>query len=419
MRKIFSPKIIKILQQYKYIRRYKIVKHNHREALNRIRNKDVVSVAFIMLLVESWKLDSLYWLFDKDDRYDPIIVISPFIENHSISKYELMKAVEFCKYKKYKYFVAYDDLEGESLDIKSKCNLDIIIFTNPNDLSSKYMLIDNFKNYLTCYVPYSFRIDTLYEYEFNNSLVNQTWVNYFESYIHKNLATKYALNKGDNVIVSGFPRLDDFRTTRLEDEIDGVRYKKTIIWAPHWTIKGYQNTGLDWSCFLIYHQVMLNIAQEHKDTVQFIMKPHPLLKKTLSQSQLWGTSRTDDYFRKWLDNCNCQIIDGDYTNAFLFSDALIHDSGSFMTEYFVLNKPIAYTKNLKTLENRFNEFGDLVLSGHYLINDEAELRQFVINVIHDDDALYSKRDRIIRENNLIPEVPSSEIIYNHIKGEVL
>lgn len=420
--KYLLPEPLKALLK-KFILSIKLSKiiRKHKSELKRIQKKEKVVVAFFLINVDSWKLDSLYWSFNNDDRFEAIIVLCPFIsKGNEFLELEMNKGKTYCENKRYNYFVAYDEINSAEIDVKDIVKPDIVFFTNPNNLTAEKLCISNYLESLTCYVPYSFRIDTLYQYEFDNDLVNYTWINFYETAIHENLAKKYARNHGSNIVVSGYPFMDNYKNCIR----NGVVWKsqdickKKIIWAPHWTIKGYQNTGLDWSCFLKYHETILKIAEDFKSSIQVAMKPHPFLKNTLSHPSLWGIEKTEAYFERWQSLANCQIVEGDYVELFLESDALIHDSGSFMVEYLALDKPIAYTLNDEPINNRFNEFGQKVFSGHYLINSDVELENFVLNVIGGIDSYSNKRKEIIEQLDLNPNYQISANIVGLIKGKL-
>lgn len=422
-KKILQERLKKnfIKLRYAYKRFYfqkeiKKVLINQNKATEKLKRKEKIKIAFYLINVDTWKLDSVYWAFKKHQRFDPIVIICPFItRGQNFLNIEMRKGIEYCKLKNYEYFTAYNETELKVIDVKNIIKPDIVFFTNPNSLTYGKLLIDNYLDTLTCYVPYSFRIDTLYEYEYNNRLVNLVWLNFYETYIHKNLANKFALNKGRNVIVTGFPFLDDYKSTKLGSNVwkNSGKQRKRIIWAPHWTISGF-NTGLDWACFLDYYEFILNIAKKFEKDIQFAMKPHPFLKTTLSQESLWGVEKTDQYFNKWDELENCQVVNGDYKQLFLESDALIHDSGSFMVEYLALNKPIAYTISNKSIENRFNEFGQIVLSGHYQIYSENDLLSFIQNLINGIDPLIKQREKLIFKQNLNKDMLISEEIVKQI-----
>ncbi len=401
--------------------RIKNVKKTHRNRLKEVARKEKVTVIFLLINVDSWKLDSVYKSFDKHDRFEPIVIVCPFITKGDLFLIkELKKSKIFCQKKGYKFFVAYDEKSQKVIDVKKIFMPDITFFTNPNNLTFKELLIDNFLDTLTCFVPYSFRIDNLFQYEFDNNLVNLTWLNFYESEIHYGLAKKYSKRKGSNVVVTGFPFLDSLKKSKGKGTNYEIKYsnKKKIIWAPHWTIKGIQNSKLNWSCFLDYHLVILNCAKEFFSDIEVVMKPHPFLRPTLERPELWGKEKTDSYFKEWELLENCEVVYGDYTDLFLESHALIHDSGSFMTEYLSLNKPIAYTLNKENIDNRFNEFGKIVFKGHELVYTENDIRRFIKMVIEGEDSMLNTRNKIIESYSLNPENLISESILEYIINKI-
>ena len=85
---------------------------------------------------------------------------------------------------------------------------------------------------------------------------------------------------------------------------------------------------------------MLSFTEKYKDKIQIAFKPHPNLK-TVNKSSKSGKPN-DDYYDKWNSLDNGQLEEGDYFDLFLQSDAMIHDSVSFLSEYL-------YTMKLRLL----------------------------------------------------------------------
>lgn len=388
LRLIFKP-----LHNTYFKIKLKKVQQNHQKALERVKKKDNIKVAFFLINVDTWKYDSVYWAFESSTKIVPTVVICPFTTKGDIfMEKEIQKSIEFCIKNKYRYIETRDNMNKKDIDIKVILDPDIVFFTNPNELTTKEYLIEHYSDRLTCYVPYSFRIDSLYEYEYNATFLNLTWKNFYETQIHVELAKKYSRNKGVNVVSFGFPHLDRF----LSDGRKSVwkkssKSKKKIIWAPHWTIKGYQSTGLDWSCFLLFCKNFIELAKKYEEQIQFALKPHPFLKEILSKDDLWGRIETNKYFELWEQTSNLQVEEGDYVDLFLQSDGLIHDSGSFMVEYLMVNKPIAYTYSNRVPTEKFNELGKLAFTVHTSIQTGNALEQFIKDIINDND--YKKQER--------------------------
>ena len=55
----------------------------------------------------------------------------------------------------------------------------------------------------------------------------------------------------------------------------------------------------------------LDIAINYEDVIQFVFRPHPVLKETLYKEKDWGKKRTDKYF---LNGIICQILKQNLVN---------------------------------------------------------------------------------------------------------
>ena len=392
----------------------------HRIALRKLEEKTAIRVAFFLINTDTWKCDSLYWAFEDSDRFEPTVVICPFVsKGEDFKKQEIQKAVDYCESKGFRFTKGYNERTYECIDIKSKANPDIVLFTNPNPLSCSQFRILNYICNLTCYIPYSFRISELHEYEYNSLFVNLTWKNFWESEVHLKLSRKYARNAGANVEALGFPHLDKFRKGSKSNpwnQLDGVR--KRVIWAPHWTIKGQQTSAINWSCFLKYHEQFIELAEKYKEEVQFALKPHPFLRPLLEQDHLWGKTKTKEYIQVWKERPNLQYVEGSYVDLFLNSDALIHDSGSFMVEYLMVDNPVAYTFHDRDPEDDFNAFGEKAFEMHIPVQSENELERFVTDVIASKDRKKDERADFVKRHLDLHERSAGEKIVDYLASQV-
>lgn len=381
---------------------------NHKKALEKLKGKQKIKVAFLLINVDTWKYDSLYFAFKKSQRFEPVVIVCPFIsKGKPFADAQMEKSVKFCDHQNYNYI---NTCNSENKFIKKfMSEFDIIFFSNPNKHTTEEFLIKNYLTKLTCYMTYSVRISQYYKYEYDADLLNLVWINFCETQIHKELSIKYAKNCGKNVFVSGYPHLEKFIQNSQQCT---QKNKKIIIWAPHWTIKNFQTTGHNWSCFLEYSQSFLDIADRYADEVEFVIKPHPFLESILNK--IWGTKKTKEYFQAWVSKNNCRIVKGDYTQLFLESDALIHDSGGFMVEYLMINKPIAYIVNTKEYAKRFNTLGNAALNCHEILATERELDDFVVNVIKNKDKMQNKRKTFLDKHFNYGDILPSEKIVNEI-----
>ena len=153
---------------------------------------------------------------------------------------------------------------------------------------------------------------------------------------------------------------------------------------------------------------MLDIASKYRKNVLLIFKPHPLLKAKLYK--LWGKEKTDIYFLLWKEGENTSISEGEYVDLFLTSDAMIHDSGSFVTEYLFVNKPVMRTINDLPLDKQFNDFALSCLDNYYKAYNKQDIDNFIQNVINGIDPLKEKRTKFVNEVLMPKGSPSQNII---------
>ena len=129
------------------------------------------------------------------------------------------------------------------------------------------------------------------------------------------------------------------------------------------------STNTNHSNFLWLAEKMLSFTEKYKDKIQIAFKPHPNLKKQLISHPGWGKPKVDEYYDKWNSLDNGQLEEGDYFDLFLQSDAMIHDSVSFLSEYLYTMKPCCYViKNENLIDSFLNDFGKAALELHDLQN---------------------------------------------------
>ncbi|PHN01501.1 CDP-glycerol glycerophosphotransferase family protein [Flavilitoribacter nigricans] len=409
-------KIVKLYRNKRHELRFYLASYYHRKELKKIKNVHKVRVIFILLLSSNWKYDSVYRAFLKESRFFPMVLICPYTGgNEAEMLVERRKAKKLCKDNGYNFIDAWNEETHSWIDIKKELRAHIIFFSNPHSITKKEYLIEANLETLTCYVPYSIRSDDLTELAFNSPFQQYTWINFYESNIHKRLAEIYAMNKGENVEVVGYPTIDQI--SQEKRNIDHV-HKKVIIWAPHWTIPGASNL-LTRSCFLDYYNFFLELAASKKGAVEVIFRPHPFLKRTLYKSNVWGKQRTDEYYNLWKERENLSYSEGDYIKDFVKSDLLVHDSVSFLSEYFAVGKPVVFTKSEGKTNPQFNKFGEICLDAHYQVKDREELKNIIERILKNDEdkAIIEKRKQVLE---LLTEngESCSELIVKSIKEKL-
>lgn len=378
-----------------------------------------------MLVHESiWKYDYVYELFDKDDRFEPVVVICPDTVNGKERILDDMQSAfnTFIR-NGYNTISSYDKANREWLNIKTLVHPDIVFFTNPHKITRPEYCISNFYDCLTCYVPYAFVIIRSLNLHYNQVFQNVLWKAFYETSFHEAFSRNLAANGGTNVEVTGYPGIDKLIDPNYSIKADPWKIKdpdiKRIIWAPHHSIHG-DGSDLDYSNFLTYAFLMLEIADKYSKTIQIAFKPHPLLKSKLMKNREWGEQRTLDYYESWSTRPNGLLNESSYTDLFLTSDAMIHDSASFMVEYLYIGKPVLFTKRDSKIRERFNDFGKIVFNHLYQADNESEILTFIDEVVlNNKDTMKEQRMQFV-VNNLLPPNNrlASENIYHIIKNEI-
>lgn len=389
----------------------------------RVIKKQKVKVCFFVIHRSVWKLDNLYKLMEKDERYDPVIVVCPYtVGSETEQKEELSLTFDFFKARNYNVISSYDENNGW-LDVNHIINPDVVFFTNPHNITLPQYRWSNFRDRLTCYVPYHHQIDSgQWKSQWNSPFHLSMWRLFYINSFHKQLAKIKMANMGRNVWITGYPGTESFYINNIDNKTTSISPwkpstgKKKIIWAPHHTIVYDPILGV--STFLEISDLMVEISKKFSEKVMFAFKPHPILKNKLYNHPDWGKEKTDNYYKYWSEANNCQLEEGDYIELFKNSDAMIHDSGSFLAEYLYLNKPVFYFVNNST-RDRFNEFGHKCLNACFN-GGVSDVEKFILDIINDDDYMQLDREKFIHDELLkdINDSYPSERIYNILSEEI-
>lgn len=384
----------------------------HKVALAKLKNKKNIRCVFFVFHHQVWKYDYLYKLMCDSSRFTPMILVCPVLNGGEENLQKRMDdAYNYFKGKSYEVIKAYNQQEGKYIDVKQTLSPDIIFYTNPYEkLIGEKLFVKSFADTLTVYVPYAFDNNKDHQLSEDLLLRNLVWRCYVETEEFQMYAKKYARNEGRNILVTGYPGIDPMLIPHINITTKCWKREnlKRIIWAPHHTIEAVGNVY--YSCFLQYADFMVTMAQKYQDQICFVFKPHPLLREKLYHC--WGESRTTEYYQKWENMPNTSINDDDYTNLFLTSDAMIHDCGSFITEYLYTRKPVMRMMNNIPIDSMFNDFTKKCLDVYYKAYKKSDIEQFLLNVIDGVDPLKEARDIHYKDYLLPPhgKIPSENIL---------
>ncbi len=372
------------------------------------KQQEPIKVLFILSCLAKWKTESLFLAMTKHLRFDPIIGIS---YTHSDFPSEIAdktnKLELYIKNKGYSY------IELSTLNMSGGVKPDIVFY---NEASNAGDFCQSFPNSLFCYVAYCF--ETAIEKNLLNSFYqNACWLYFVENDLLIDYAKSLMDNKAVNMVATGLPMVDELIKDKALFEDPWKKQntpKKRIIWAPHHTIEEGEG-GLHFSTFIDIAEFMLEIAERYSDRIQIAFKPHPVLRTRLYL--IWGKDKTDVYYNKWASLSNTQLEEGDYVGLFKHSDAMIHDSASFIIEYLYTKNPCMFLVNGR--DHHLNKFSQMCYEQHYLGENANDIIQFINNVINNVDSRKKERMTFINKNLVLPgENTASDNIINEILSQL-
>lgn len=370
----------KLVDNWRFLKQYISKQRQYKRVIKRLKAKQSpIRVFFFALDPSTWKYESVYRLMEKDDKFDPIVLVCP-IDNQG-EEYKHNKLEECYKYfseNNYNVISTYDKEHDTYLDAH-ELKPDIIFYTNPyRYLIDDRYYIHQFREVLTCYCNYTYN-SVPFKFSCALDFHQLIWRYYMEN--EDNLALVKQFYKGCNCRVTGFPMIDIFREHQVKSwpwKLEDKKLKR-VIWAPHHTIEG-NTDDIALSTFLLYYDTMLKIAEQYKDRIQVAFKPHPILQSAMYKHPKWGKERTDAYFAKWANGENTTYICGDYADLFCTSDAMIHDCASFIIEYIYVNKPCMILDDGGRLA-QCNVTATNAYNCHYKGTSENDIYEFIEDVV--------------------------------------
>jgi hypothetical protein len=381
---------------------YRANERQHRRLVQQLRKAHrPLKVVFMAIDVAYWRYQHVYELMQNDSRFRPTIVLSPCI-GHEHQEQEMERLRQYFDARGISY-VDYD-FNAEPYCVREEIYPDIVFFPQPYEhLLCKAHDCLNFYDRLTCYMPYGFWISTG-KLSYNMHFHNRAWRIYHCTGLHLKEAQRVATNHGRNVRIVGYANADDFLRPHHDDPWRPSGNVKRIVWAPHFSIVSSSSTLPPRSNFLWMAELMVTLAKEYEGRIQIAFKPHPALLTQLYQHPDWGQERTDRYYDLWRTMPNTQLETGEFIDLFMTSDAMIHDSGSFVVEYHYTKNPAMFvSKDMRPILESLTDFGKEAHNIHYIGASEADIRRFIDEVVlQDHDPMRPQREQFFRDYLLPP-----------------
>ncbi len=371
-----------------------------------LKTKDVIKIVFIVINIPMWKYQPLYDLLKKNPRFKLYIVISPSVKYSYEEQCRDAQMMRIFFEERGMDYVDWDiENHGEPVDIRKEIDPDILFYTQPGvHAFAKPHSFRRFKDKLLCYTFYGFvTVNTRHFYD--REFLNLAWKLYYPMEIQRKMARLYAERRDANVVVSGYSEYDRFVTGPFKNvwKANGKHVKK-VIWAPHFTISKSLIDGFaPRSNFLWMADLMIELADKYSGQLQFAFKPHPRLLSELYNHKDWGKEKADAYYEKWREMPNGQLETGDFVDLFHFSDAMIHDSDSFVIDYLYFGKPEMFvTKDINIQKQEADELGAMAYDNIYIgTTKEDIIRFFEKVVIEGNDSMCEARKKVV-DSRLLP-----------------
>lgn len=386
----------------------------HESLLRHLKGSSPIRIAFIASNFASWKVDEVVAAMNASERFEATVFLAR--QNNGLSvaiaDHEHEKLLSHFNTKGFHFIDTFSMIDTEMRQAIHQFAPHVVFITNPHSLISPALHEDILSTRLTCYVPYHHEVvaygDNREQYDQVSR--NAFWKVFAPHQTSKDYYKKTRMKGDRGVLVTGLPSCEpllDIRSHFSYHWKNATGEKLRIIWAPHWLIRP------DLKLATIYElgDAIKELAWRYRDRVEWVMRPHPFLQPTLANHPEWGKSKTDEFFKFWSESDFAQIEEGDYINLFQTSDAMIHDSGSFLAEYLCLNKPVMYLKTATTADNYLNEFGMLALDACEIGRNIRDIERFINCLLEGKDTNAEKRKAFIntRLMPLYADSPSQKI----------
>lgn len=411
---------------------------------NRIKSKErkgeKIKIAFLAISAAEWPAGDLYQMFIKNEKVECCVIVVPLIDRDSdCSRDTYRQTYRFFLENSYLVKGAYNEENDSILTWDDLGGMpDIMVHLTPwyESLPQDFQVTSYPFHCINCHIPYGIYVedslDGLYApyFAYNKDFFNMMWRMYIDS--EKNLEghREYGLLRGENVLFSGYTKMDCFyhapRTKedkrkaiwKIPDGKKADEVKKVII-APHHSMLGYG--GIKFSTFPENVHFLLYLAEKYQDGISFIFKPHPNLRLRAVEAGVFESYEDyDAYLEKWNMLPNAKVVqEADYLDIFATSDGMIMDCISFIAEYMYVDKPLLV---LRGKGQAFNKLGKEIIQTHYTewgqdyLRIEAFLQDVIIN---GNDTKKNAREKVWKKEldyMTINKCSASEYVYRDICG---
>ena len=361
---------------------FKLMPARQKRFIKKLQKRQTIRVAFFVTDIAMWKYQGLYRQLEADKRFELHIILSPAIYHEYKQKLSNLQKMRTFFTEQHMPFHDWRLEDNEPpMDVRHDIDPDIVFYTQPYHgvFHPKHCFL-KFTDRLIAYYPYCYlQASTAYNYD--GPFQNIAWkLFYFDRYSLQD--AQHFANKARNAVVTGYPSSDIFTQDAPSPAWhDEHHQRKHLIWAPHFTLAN-AGTSFSLSNFLNLCDFMIELAERNQDRLQIAFKPHPSLYRELCKHPEWGQERADAYYQKWATMPNTQLETGDFLDLFRGSDAMVHDSGSFVIDYLYFNKPVMFiSRDVSLIKREVSKLSQMAYDEHYIGKDQDDIQRFVEEVM--------------------------------------
>lgn len=381
-----------------------------------------IKVLFFVYFPSVWDSQrSVYQAMKANPAFEVYVLIAPVPDTKDNLVYK-ENAVEFFSKECENVIIGYNHTTASYINIES-LNMDIIFYQTP----FYYGICDYYPEYLAehtylAYIPYGFYIAGIHNIQFNQILHNVAWKVFAETPLHKELYAKHKLTGDYNVVVTGYPKLDVYLSDNTIEDANTMwkfsttdsPYRKRILWTPHWIV----DEKTKYTLFAEYIEFFIDYLKRNTESIEIILKPHPLLFETLIKTGVYTEEELHLLLERFQSLPNGSLhTGGNYFPLFFSSDGMINSSISFLAEYLPTKKPMLFMPNINDLG--INEFGERIRNHHYMGYSTKDIEDFITQVvIEGNDPMYEQREEAIQNVLYMPQEGAGTLIAKEVERSI-
>lgn len=352
-----------------------------RHIRDRLARGERIRVSFLICDDAMFTGESVFLALCKDPRFECVVSIAPRVTRGEAFLREKLQASARSLTEKYgseRIEVLYDPDTGRRREVDADLIFSSVLY---EDQSFPEFTVENLsRRALVVILTYGyggmFKVD-LKQMVFLPNLV-WSWRLVVSNEPTRRLWAETNPLLAETMVTCGYAKMDRYEAVNARTSREGGR--QTVMICAHHSLER-ETSGLHISTFLRNADLYRRLPDMFPE-IDFIFNPHPLLLPKLRMSKWWGSERTDAYFSELKAHANLTFMTGDYFSAFARSDALIHDCGSFLAEYFYTGKPQCYSLETKeSIEEQFLPFSRALLAHTYQAYSPDDIIAFIREVV--------------------------------------